>query len=216
MIIVEPGIEDQRLKGCLRITGRGRDPRNDCFQHLRYPFAFFGTDGQRISGTGGRLGNEVFVSNLGWYPAVSYGPGADAFLVTWDYPPPSGPATIGGQRYAAATGALLGSFFTISPNSSDRSTITHDDGLGRWLESTAPTADAVIASLDMLCYGGLIAARTTADPTLSALTRLDLLGLSAKAALGDGPALILVGRALAASTEAEAVVHRDAASVKAG
>jgi hypothetical protein len=89
--------------------------------------------GQRISGTGGRLGNEIFVSNLGWYPAVSYGPGADAFLVTWDYPPPSGPATIGGQRYAAATGALLGSFFTISPNSSDRSTITHDDGLGRWL-----------------------------------------------------------------------------------
>ncbi|MDF2981736.1 MAG: hypothetical protein K0Q69_1508 [Devosia sp.] len=49
------------------------------------------------------------------------------------------------------------------------------DGLGRWLESTAPTTDAVIASLDMLCYGGLIAARTTADPTLSALTRLDLL-----------------------------------------
>ncbi len=49
------------------------------------------------------------------------------------------------------------------------------DGLGRWLERTAPTTDAVIASLDMLCYGGLIAARTTADPTLSALTRLDLL-----------------------------------------
>jgi hypothetical protein len=49
------------------------------------------------------------------------------------------------------------------------------EGLGRWLESTAPTTDAVIASLDMLCYGGLIAARTTADTTLSALTRLDVL-----------------------------------------
>lgn len=49
------------------------------------------------------------------------------------------------------------------------------DGLGRWLESTAPTTDAVIASLDMLCYGGLIAARTTADTTLSALGRLDVL-----------------------------------------
>ena len=48
------------------------------------------------------------------------------------------------------------------------------------------------------------------------LTRLDLLGLSAKATLGDGPALILVGQALGASTEAEAVVHRDAASVEAG
>ncbi|MDC9826357.1 DUF4127 family protein [Devosia sp. ZB163] len=49
------------------------------------------------------------------------------------------------------------------------------DALGRWLEGTAPTTDAVIASLDMLCYGGLIAARTTADTTLSALTRLDVL-----------------------------------------
>ncbi len=49
------------------------------------------------------------------------------------------------------------------------------DGLGRWLESTAPTTDAVIASLDMLCYGGLIAARTTADTTLAALTRLEVL-----------------------------------------
>ncbi|WP_055046400.1 DUF4127 family protein [Devosia sp. A16] len=49
------------------------------------------------------------------------------------------------------------------------------DCLGRWLESTAPTTDAVIASLDMLCYGGLIAARTTADTTLSALNRLDVL-----------------------------------------
>lgn len=49
------------------------------------------------------------------------------------------------------------------------------DGLGRWLESTAPSTDAVIASLDMLCYGGLIAARTTADTTLDALARLDVL-----------------------------------------
>ena len=36
------------------------------------------------------------------------------------------------------------------------------------------------------------------------LTRLDLLGLSAKAALGDGPALILVGQALAVAPEAQA------------
>lgn len=48
------------------------------------------------------------------------------------------------------------------------------------------------------------------------LTRLDLLGLSARAALGDGPALILVGKALAASTQAKAVVQRDAAAVEAG
>jgi len=49
------------------------------------------------------------------------------------------------------------------------------DGLGAWLEGTATSTDAVIASLDMLCYGGLIAARTTADTTLSALGRLNVL-----------------------------------------
>ncbi len=56
------------------------------------------------------------------------------------------------------------------------------------------------------------------------LTRLDLLGLSAKAALGDGPALILVGQALAvsgavsgaASAQAQAIVHRQAGTVEAG
>lgn len=49
------------------------------------------------------------------------------------------------------------------------------DGLGTWLEAAAQSADAVIASIDMLCYGGLIAARTTVDTTLTALRRLDLL-----------------------------------------
>lgn len=49
------------------------------------------------------------------------------------------------------------------------------EALGSWLEAIAPTTDAVIASLDMLCYGGLIAARTTADTTLNALDRLDVL-----------------------------------------
>jgi uroporphyrin-III C-methyltransferase len=41
------------------------------------------------------------------------------------------------------------------------------------------------------------------------LTRLDLLALSAKAALGDGPALILVGRALA---EAQSMPRSSVAS----
>ncbi|WP_421758939.1 DUF4127 family protein [Devosia sp.] len=49
------------------------------------------------------------------------------------------------------------------------------DALGRWFERTAASADAAIVSLDMLCYGGLIAARTTHDTTLAALGRLDLL-----------------------------------------
>lgn len=49
------------------------------------------------------------------------------------------------------------------------------DGLGVWLETTAASTGAVIVSLDMLCYGGLIAARTTPDTTLAALGRLEVL-----------------------------------------
>lgn len=49
------------------------------------------------------------------------------------------------------------------------------DALALWLEDEANEADAAIVSLDMLCYGGLIAARTTADGTLMALERLETL-----------------------------------------
>ena len=49
------------------------------------------------------------------------------------------------------------------------------DALALWLEDEASEADAAIVSLDMLCYGGLIAARTTADGTLMALERLETL-----------------------------------------
>lgn len=49
------------------------------------------------------------------------------------------------------------------------------DELGLWFKDASARADAAIASTDMLCYGGLIAARTSADTTLAALTRLDTL-----------------------------------------
>jgi len=62
---------------------------------------------QRVSGTGGLLGNEISVSNAGWYPAVSYGPGTDAFLVSWDDANPG----VGAARYAAATGRGWTAFF---------------------------------------------------------------------------------------------------------
>jgi hypothetical protein len=84
---------------------------------------------QRVSGTGTLLGGEISVSNSGWYPAVSYSPGADAFLVTWDYASPG----IGGARYAASTGTRLDSVFPVSPGVADRSTSVHDDVLGLWL-----------------------------------------------------------------------------------
>ncbi len=84
---------------------------------------------QRVSGTGTLLGSEISVSNAGWYPAVSYSPGSDAFLVSWDDANPG----VGAARYAAATGTRLDSVFPVSPAVADRSHSTHDDGLGRWL-----------------------------------------------------------------------------------
>ncbi|HZY49510.1 MAG TPA: DUF4127 family protein [Devosia sp.] len=49
------------------------------------------------------------------------------------------------------------------------------DDLGAWLEAVAGEVDAVVVSIDMLCYGGLIAGRTSADPLSAALGRLDAL-----------------------------------------
>ncbi len=47
--------------------------------------------------------------------------------------------------------------------------------LAEWLANTAPSCDALIVSLDMLAYGGLIASRTTNDSALSCLSVLDRL-----------------------------------------
>ena len=46
--------------------------------------------------------------------------------------------------------------------------------LGSWLLDTAadPATDAAVVSIDMLVHGGLIAARTTPDPTTTTLARL--------------------------------------------
>jgi len=49
------------------------------------------------------------------------------------------------------------------------------DELGHWLESTAGEVDALVVSIDMLCYGGLIAGRTSPDPLPAALNRVDTL-----------------------------------------
>lgn len=78
---------------------------------------------------------------------------------------PAGIAAIAGARLVLPPPALLPQLRRAGDA----------DGLGAWLEGTAASTDAVIASLDMLCYGGLIAARTTADTTLSALGRLEVL-----------------------------------------
>ena len=49
------------------------------------------------------------------------------------------------------------------------------DALAAWLATAAADADALVVSADMLCYGGLIAGRTSPDDTLAALGRLEML-----------------------------------------
>lgn len=51
------------------------------------------------------------------------------------------------------------------------------EAIGAWLREVAPSVDAVVVSIDTLAFGGLIAARTTQDDVLKALTRLS--GLAA-------------------------------------
>lgn len=49
------------------------------------------------------------------------------------------------------------------------------EALADWLNALAPSCDALLLSLDMLVYGGLIASRTTDDTTAQCLTRLERL-----------------------------------------
>jgi hypothetical protein len=49
------------------------------------------------------------------------------------------------------------------------------DALCDWLIDAAAQADAVVASIDTMCFGGLIAARTSTDSTAKAIGRLDVL-----------------------------------------
>eukprot|EP01031_Cornospumella_fuschlensis_P031075 gene31075-37558_t len=44
-----------------------------------------------------------------------------------------------------------------------------------WMDKSLPSADVVIASLEMLLYGGLIASRISNDSTATVMTRMDKL-----------------------------------------
>lgn len=50
-------------------------------------------------------------------------------------------------------------------------------GIGAWLTETVESGDvtAIVASLDMIAYGGLIPSRTTSDTVVEALTRIGVL-----------------------------------------
>jgi hypothetical protein len=90
---------------------------------------FAGAYGQRVSGTGQLVGSELAMGGYG-YPAVSYSPTADTFLATWD----DGVGHIQARRVPANYTLPMGSSFLVtSVGHEERSNITHDDGLGRWL-----------------------------------------------------------------------------------
>ncbi len=58
--------------------------------------------------------------------------------------------------------------------SSRRQPADHE-ALAAWLRAQAPTLDALIVSLEMFAYGGLIASRTTDDPASVVVARLNTL-----------------------------------------
>ncbi|MBN9344954.1 MAG: DUF4127 family protein, partial [Devosia sp.] len=69
-------------------------------------------------------------------------------------------------RLPADVAAIAGASLALPPRETlpDLRKAGRADELGAWLEAASDAADALVVSTDMLCYGGLIASRTSADP----------------------------------------------------
>lgn len=78
---------------------------------------------------------------------------------------PSQIARIGGGTLSLPPRALLGRAWTPG----------QPRALAAWIRAAAPSADHAILSLDMLCYGGLVASRSAGAPLEEAVDRLRLL-----------------------------------------
>lgn len=80
-------------------------------------------------------------------------------------------------RYPQAIAAIAGETLLTPPSALLPAIRTPADceGLGAWLLERAPDASGIIVCLELLGYGGLIAARTTDDTILQVLARLDVL-----------------------------------------
>lgn len=80
-------------------------------------------------------------------------------------------------RYPAMIAAIAGVDLVLPPAdllSSFRTPAPCDD-LAEWLRDSADELDALVVSLEMLAYGGLIASRITSEPAEAILPRLNLL-----------------------------------------
>jgi len=80
-------------------------------------------------------------------------------------------------RYPQAVAEIAGTQVLLPPESalSQFRTPAQSQALVYWLQETAPRLDTLVASFEMLGYGGLIASRTTHDSTAAVLTRLEAL-----------------------------------------
>ncbi|MEN9938878.1 MAG: hypothetical protein RLZZ387_5457 [Chloroflexota bacterium] len=80
-------------------------------------------------------------------------------------------------RYPQMIAAAAGAEVLLPPREtlSDLRTPANCAALADWLRETAPTMDALIACVEMVGYGGLIASRTTDDPLSTVLARLEVL-----------------------------------------
>ncbi|MFN8503473.1 DUF4127 family protein [Kouleothrix sp.] len=80
-------------------------------------------------------------------------------------------------RYPAMIAAIAGAQLALPPAHllSARRRPASCEGLIAWLGQAAPQLDALIVSCEMLGYGGLIAARTSAEPLAAIVARLDTL-----------------------------------------
>lgn len=80
-------------------------------------------------------------------------------------------------RYPAMIARIAGAEVLLPPREalSDYRTPAPAGALETWLRTAAPTLDALIVSIEMLGYGGLIASRITHEPAETILARLDIL-----------------------------------------
>jgi hypothetical protein len=80
-------------------------------------------------------------------------------------------------RYPALVAQIGGAELLLPPADilSDLRVPARCDALGEWMRDTAPRLDALIACVEMVGYGGLIASRITDDPPATVLARLDVL-----------------------------------------
>ncbi len=78
-------------------------------------------------------------------------------------------------RYPAMLAAIAGAELALPPAESLSARRRPADcaALGRWLAAEAPQRDALIVALEQLGHGGLIAARTSAEPAATILARLE-------------------------------------------